>query len=1243
MKPLLFAENKGQLHDKDGKLRDDILFKAAAGNTTIYLGKTGIAYQFTKAIYPKGYNRSITAINTPQQLSLSKQIQKQTFLFSLELVGANPSAVIRKESKSNFVENFYTSGTPKDGITNVGNYERVVYENIYPNIDWMIYSKGGHLKYDFIVHPGGDAALIKLKAKDVIATIGKDGSLIMKTSLGEVNEKAPMSFADGVSVPSSFQQNEDGSIGFKVNRYSDKTLVIDPYVQWATYCGGSEQENGLAVATNSASGGIYMAGITESSTGIASGGFQNTFGGNNGYDAFLVKLDSAGNRLWATYYGGDQDDRGTALAVDASGNVYMTGTTGSSGLASGGFQNVYGGGLLAANPGDAFLVKFNTLGVRIWATYYGGSNDEYANVNGCAVDASGNVYMSGSTNSTSGIATSNGAQSVYGGGAAGTGNSGLGDAFLVKFDSAGNRLWGTYYGGTGFESGYGCTVDATGNVFLTGGTLSLNNIASVGAFQNTFTGPSYSAFLVKFNANGARLWGTYYGNAFAEGWSVTTDGTGNVYLAGRTSTTSNIASGGFQNTLGGSQDAFLAKFNASGVRLWGTYYGGSADEFGYRAFLDNSGNVYLCGQSLSTSGIASGGLQNANGGGFDAMLIKFGPAGNRIWGSYYGNTGFDAFTGGCVDALGNIYLGGYSSSTSGIALGGFQNTSGGSTDAILVKLKEVCVPDSVSITKNVCINHMPYVWNGITIPAAGTNVAKDTFINANGCDSVVYLSVVVSNPPAMTHVYDTICSNHLPFLWNNISVTLPSGNATTALYTVQGASGCDSSVTLHLFVKTASATTVNKTICSNQLPYSWNGITVTTGGNAAAVYTVPNAVGCDSVATLNLTVNNTFNDTVNISICNNQLPYVWNGNTLNAGGLAVATFATQSAAGCDSIVTLNLTVKNTSSSIVNQTICASELPYTWNGLIVTSGGNSAATYTGVNAVGCDSVVTLNLTVKPIVTPGVSITATPGNNVLLGTAVTFAATVTNAGPSPSLQWFKNGTVVGGNTALYTDLNLDSADVITCVLHGSATCSFPDTAQSNAITMTVVTPPPACLVPITLISTDIQFTSAVFKWANVNASAGFEIALDMLPGNPSSGMFTTDTAYHASALLPGLHYFHIRTRCANNIYSSWITITINIQDDNSGPTGTVNVGSNGNNISLYPNPNNGVFNIMGLLPDDKASIDIIDKTGRIVYRSDAATPSGKLNHHVDLSGNLSTGIYLLRITSGYNVYVLRFIHD
>ncbi len=295
---------------------------------------------------------------------------------------------------------------------------------------------------------------------------------------------------------------------------------------------------------------------------------------------------------------------------------------------------------------------------------------------------------------------------------------------------------------------------------------------------------------------------------------------------------------------------------------------------------------------------------------------------------------------------------------------------GGYDSVVVLHLR---VHDTVATTDaiTICSNDLPYTWNGQTVSAAGNGIAKVRLQNVAGCDSVVTLNLNVSNVVTST-VTASVCRNQLPYIWRGQSVT--AGGATAARDTLLSVSNCDSVITLNLTVRDTIATTSNITICSSQLPYTWNGQQITSGGPGVATARLTNAAGCDSVVTLNLTVNNTSSSTDVIRICRNQLPYVWNGQQVTSGGSSAAVVTLRNAAGCDSVVTLNLTVNDTSATTDRIVICRSQLPYTWNGQTVTSGGSAASVVRLPNAVNCDSVVTLDLIVNDTfrVTDGIAI-------------------------------------------------------------------------------------------------------------------------------------------------------------------------------------------------------------------------------------------------------------------------------
>jgi len=430
----------------------------------------------------------------------------------------------------------------------------------------------------------------------------------------------------GIATDSVYQPQYGGYVGSNAAQGDAFLAKFDNSgkIKWATYFGGEFEEYGNSVATDE-SGNVYMTGYARSPNLATQGAYQTSGGGiySDGY-AFLAKFNDIGNMKWATYYGGNLDNIGTGVAVDNSGNVYITGYTYStSGIATNG---AYQTSIANGNTGilNAFLAKFNSGGALQWATYYGGSDDTYGY--GVANDTFGNVYITGYTLSTGGIATSGAYQTSFAGGDYMTG-----DAFLAKFSSSGSIIWATYYGGSGEEEALGVATDGSGDAFITGYTDSKSNIATAGAFVTSY-GPGLNnyreSFLAKFNGSGDILWATYYGGSSSdEGFAVATDSSANVYFLGWTESDSNIATkGAFHTSLVGLYDNFLVKFNSAGKRQWASYYGGG-DEIGFGGIAtDDSENVYITASASGDPGIATSGAHQTfyAGGGQDAYLVKFG-------------------------------------------------------------------------------------------------------------------------------------------------------------------------------------------------------------------------------------------------------------------------------------------------------------------------------------------------------------------------------------------------------------------------------------------------------------------------------------------------------------------------------------------------------------------------------------------------------------------------------------------
>jgi hypothetical protein len=339
-----------------------------------------------------------------------------------------------------------------------------------------------------------------------------------------------------------------GGWGIEVGSYDPtQLLVIDPLV-YSTYIGGSNADEGYAIAVDG-SGNAYVTGVTDSPDyDVTPGAFQTTYRGWS--DVFVTKLNATGTGLvYSTYIGGSDWDEGYAIAVDGSGNAYVTGWTISTDydVTPGAFQTRNGGSW------DVFVTKLNATGTAlVYSTYIGGSGNEAGR--GIAVDGSGNAYVTGETESTDYDVTPGAFQTTYGGGGA--------DVFVTKLNATGTALvYSTYIGGSDYDGGYAIAVDGSGNAYVTGRTNSTDYDVTPGAFQTT-NGGLADVFVTKLNAAGTALvYSTYIGgNGLEEGRGIAVDGSGNAYVTGETESTDyDVTPGAFQTTFGGGLDVFVTK------------------------------------------------------------------------------------------------------------------------------------------------------------------------------------------------------------------------------------------------------------------------------------------------------------------------------------------------------------------------------------------------------------------------------------------------------------------------------------------------------------------------------------------------------------------------------------------------------------------------------------------------------------------------------------------------------------
>ena len=410
----------------------------------------------------------------------------------------------------------------------------------------------------------------------------------------------------------------------KINA-SGSTLV------YSTYLGGSGNEWGSGIAVDSL-GDAYVTGYTTSTNfPTTPGAFQTACGNpsncNQFGDVFVTEFNPTGSALvYSTYLGGNFGGYGIGIALDGSGDAYVTGSTTSTNFPTtpGAFQTICG------NPSfcyDVFVTEFNPTGsALVYSTYLGGSGENGDYGYAIAVDSSGDAYVTGRTDSTN-FPTTPGAFQT----ACGDVGCASGDAFVTEFNPTGSALvYSTYLGGSGSDEGIGIAVNSSGNAYVVGEAYSDNFPVTPGAFKTVCGNPNEcsNAFVTEFNSSGSTLvYSTYLGGSGTDyGNGIAVDSSGNAYVTGWTTSTDFPTMNPFQPTYGGGDsDAFVAKINPPGSALvYSTYLGGSAVDGGAGIAVDSSGNAYVIGYTSSTNFPTMNPLQAANAGGpSDAFVTKF--------------------------------------------------------------------------------------------------------------------------------------------------------------------------------------------------------------------------------------------------------------------------------------------------------------------------------------------------------------------------------------------------------------------------------------------------------------------------------------------------------------------------------------------------------------------------------------------------------------------------------------------
>jgi gliding motility-associated-like protein len=542
--------------------------------------------------------------------------------------------------------NYFIGNNPARWASGAHGFAAVVQQGLYPGIDLRLRSGGEVMKYDLVLAPGADPGVIRFNYQGADGTTLKDGKLCMATSLGDVVEEVPLAYQMKNGVQQRVECRyvlKNGIASFTVGKYDPQLeLVIDPTLSFSSYSGSTTDNFGYSATFDDL--GFLYSGSSAFGQGYptTTGAYDVTWNGgvgnqNPGTDIALTKWDTSGSFLiWSTFLGGSGDDLPHSLIVNPSGELIVLGTTGSTDFptTANAFQSTFGGGTGFAPQGigtqypqgtDMILSRISADGSQLLAsTYVGGSGNDginsapalkfnYADEMRGEVEttANGNILVASCTQSTDFPTTPGAYRTFFSGGSH--------DAVLFEMNPALTTMaWSTYYGGALADAAYSLEQDATGNIFITGGTSSQNLPVTPGVVGTNFHGGQADAFVAKFNPTGsALLASTYYGStAYDQFYFVDLDGAGDVYLFGQTSAPAgDMIQGAPYFTSTGGQ--LLVKLSGNlATTVWSSRVGALSGpgvglpNLSPTAFLvDYCDKIYICGWgsaiigSLTTTGL----------------------------------------------------------------------------------------------------------------------------------------------------------------------------------------------------------------------------------------------------------------------------------------------------------------------------------------------------------------------------------------------------------------------------------------------------------------------------------------------------------------------------------------------------------------------------------------------------------------------------------------------------------------
>ena len=499
-----------------------------------------------------------------------------------------------------------------------------------------------------------------------------------------------------------------------------------PTFEWAKSMGGTTDDIGVSIITD-ASGNVYTIGSFNGTADFDPGAGVYNLTAIGSHDFFIQKLDAAGNFVWAKRTGGSSDTDVNSIAIDAFGDLYITGSfAGTIDFDPGtGVSNLTASFLTT----QAFIQKLDANGNFIWAKATSGLSAACVG-RSVDTDALGNVYITGYFIATIDFDPGTGVSNFT--------SNGNHEIFILKLDASGNFVWAKSMGDTSLDWGYSISIDPLGNVFTTGYFFNTVDFDPGTGVNNLSSNGGQDIFIQKLDANGNFIWAKNIGgSSYDGGISITTDGTGHIYTTGYFKNTADFdPSIGITNlTSNGSNDIFVQKLDASGNLVWAKSIGGSSNDVGTSIGVDTSGNVYTTGFFDGTIDFDPGvGIHNLTSNARDIFIQKLDANGNFIWAKNMGGTNSDRANSITLDASGNVYTTGEFRNTVDFDPGtGVNNlvSNGSFRDIFILKLSD---------------SSQPLPTTAINDPNCGTTITMATDIYATSvAGALSYRFRLISN------------------------------------------------------------------------------------------------------------------------------------------------------------------------------------------------------------------------------------------------------------------------------------------------------------------------------------------------------------------------------------------------------------------------------------------------------------------------------------------------------------------